>query len=159
MGGEGPAWLASSCRRILQAQRAGLRRLPGSGDGPRWTCWPESRPASPGGSSLLAGRTLPGSILIVRAAAVDPKTPFAVLKQTDSFRIALGENNGQSFYLARLNMKSTEAVAQVKTIAEGFRALVSLNKGIDPEALQADRRPEGGRRRQDAERYLERQGG
>ncbi len=93
-------------------------------------------PGITGRDSLLAGRTLPGSILIVRAAAVDPKTPFAVLKQTDSFRIALGENNGQSFYRARLNMKSTEAVAQVKTIAEGFRALVSLNKGIDPEALK-----------------------
>ena len=91
-------------------------------------------PGITGRDSLLAGRTLPGSILIVRAAAVDPKTPFAVLKQTDLFRIALGENNGQSFYRARLNMKSTEAVAQVKTIAEGFR--VSLNKGIDPEALK-----------------------
>jgi len=33
-------------------------------------------------------------------------------------------------------MKSTEAVGQVKAITEGFRAVVSLNKGMDPEVLK-----------------------
>jgi hypothetical protein len=93
-------------------------------------------PGIAGGESPLAGRTLPGSMFIARAGAVDPKTRCPVLKQADSYRVALGENDGQSFYRARLNMKSTEAVAQVKAITEGFRAVVSLNKGMDPEVLK-----------------------
>ena len=63
---------------------------------------------------------------MARASAIDPKTRCPVLKQAESFRVALGENKGQSFYRARLMMKSTVAVDQVKAIAEGFRALVSL---------------------------------
>jgi hypothetical protein len=89
-----------------------------------------------GADAPLAGRTLPGSVLVARAAAVDPNTRCPVLKQADSFRIALGENQGQSFYRARVNMKSTEAVDQVKTITAGFRAVVSLNKNMAPEVLK-----------------------
>ena len=78
-----------------------------------------------GKESPLAGRTLPGSIFVARASAIDPKTRCPVLKQAESFRVALGENKGESFYRARLVMKSTEAVDQVKAITEGFRALVT----------------------------------
>ena len=67
-----------------------------------------------GRESPLAGRTLPGSIFVARASAIDPKTQCPVLKQAESFRVALGENKGESFYRARLVMKSTEAVDQVK---------------------------------------------
>jgi ribosome-associated translation inhibitor RaiA len=50
--------------------------------------------------------------------------------------VALGENQGESFYRARLTMKSTEAVGQVKAITEGFRAIVSLSKANDPNVLK-----------------------
>ena len=93
-------------------------------------------PAITGEDSPLARRTLPGSMFIARAVAVDPKTRCPVLKQADSYRIALGENDGKSFYRAQLNMKSTEAVAQVKAITEGFRAILSLNKGMDADVLK-----------------------
>jgi hypothetical protein len=93
-------------------------------------------PGITGRDSPLAGRTLPGSMFIARAGAVDPKTRCPVLKQADSYRVAAGENDGKSFYRARLNMKTTEAVGQVKAITEGFRAVVSLNKGMDPEVLK-----------------------
>jgi hypothetical protein len=94
---------------------------------------------SPGiaeGRSPLAGRTLPGSVFVARAAAIDAKTRCPVLKQCDSFRVAMGENAGQSFYRARLNMKSTESVGQVRAIVEGFRAMVLLNKSIAPDAVK-----------------------
>ena len=55
-----------------------------------------------GKESPLAGRTLPGSIFVARASAIDPKTRCPVLKQAESFRVALGENKGESFYRARL---------------------------------------------------------
>jgi len=89
-----------------------------------------------GKESPLAGRTLPGSILVGRASAIDPNTRCPVLKQAESFRIALGENKGESFYRARLAMKSTEAVDQVKAITEGFKALVTLQHGSDAQAMK-----------------------
>jgi hypothetical protein len=89
-----------------------------------------------GKESPLAGRTLPGSIFVARASAIDPKTRCPVLKQAESFRVALGENKGESFYRARLVMKSTEAVDQVKAITEGFKALVTLQHGSDAQAMK-----------------------
>lgn len=94
------------------------------------------RPGITGRESPLAGRTLPGSILVGRASAIDPRTQCPVLKQAESFRIALGESKGESFYRARLVMKSTEAVEQVKAIVEGFRALVSLQHGSDAQTMK-----------------------
>ena len=94
-------------------------------------------PGITGKESALAGRTLPGSIFVARASAIDAKnTHCGVLKQTDSFRVALGENKGESFYRARLVMKSTEAAGQVKAVVEGFKALVSLQHGSDAQAMK-----------------------
>jgi hypothetical protein len=89
-----------------------------------------------GRESPLAGRTLPGSIFVARASAIDPNTRCPVLKQAESFRVALGEDKGESFYRARLVMKSTEAVDQVKAVTEGFRALVALQHGSDVQAMK-----------------------
>ena len=89
-----------------------------------------------GRDSPLAGRTLPGTIFLARASAIDPNTRCPVLKQAESFRVALGEDKGQSFYRARLTMKSTAAADQVKAIAEGFRAMVSLMHGSDAQVMK-----------------------
>jgi hypothetical protein len=86
--------------------------------------------------SPLAGPTQPGSILVVRTSVIDPKIPCPVLKQTESFRIALGENSGESFYRSHAVMKSTEPVQQIKSIAEGFKALVALKHGTDADAMK-----------------------
>jgi hypothetical protein len=93
-------------------------------------------PAITGDGSPLSGRTRPGSIFVARASAIDPNMKCPVLKQTESFRVAMGEYNGESFYRARLTMKSTETVQQIKAIVEGFRALVSLKHGSDPLAMK-----------------------
>jgi hypothetical protein len=89
-----------------------------------------------GSESPLAGRTLPGSIFVARASAIDPKTRCPVLKQAESFRVALGENGGESFYRARLVMKSAEAIDQVKAITEGFQAMMALQHGSDAQAMK-----------------------
>jgi hypothetical protein len=93
-------------------------------------------PAITGSESPLAGRTMPGSIFVARASAVDPKTRCPVLKQANSFRVAMGENNGQSFYRARLVMKSAESAEQVKAVVQGFKAMVSLGGKSDGLAMK-----------------------
>jgi hypothetical protein len=89
-----------------------------------------------GSSSPLAGRTLPGTIFAARASAIDPKIHCPILKQAESFRVALGEDKGQSFYRARLVMKSTQTAEQMKAVVEGFRALVLLKHGSDDLAMK-----------------------
>ncbi len=89
-----------------------------------------------GSGSPLAGRILPGSIFIARASAIDPSMRCPVLQKTESFRVALGESNGRSFYRARLVMKSPEPAEQVKQVVDGFRALVLLHRSSDPLAMK-----------------------
>lgn len=76
--------------------------------------------------SPLGGHVYSGSILLARAIAIPPKARCPVLKQAESFRVALGEHKGKSFYRASLVMKSPEAAVQVKAIADGVKAIASL---------------------------------
>ena len=84
----------------------------------------------------LAGHTHPGAIFVARAAAIDPKIHCPILSQADSFRVTIGENEGQSYYRARLVLKSAETAGQVKAIVEGFQALVSLKYGSDADVMK-----------------------
>jgi hypothetical protein len=81
---------------------------------------------SVGPESPLAGRTRPGSILVGRAAEVDPHTKCPVLRQGTGFRVAMGEWSGSSFYRARLEMQSVEAARQVVDVTAGLAALARL---------------------------------
>ena len=83
------------------------------------------------GDGPLAGRVRPGSILVARAAAVDPDTKCPVLKQGRGFRVALGEAEGRSFYRAKLDMKSATAADEAVAVAKGLAALASLRWGDD----------------------------
>jgi len=85
--------------------------------------------------SMLAGRIRPGSILIARASVVDPKTCCPVLKEGSAFRVALGENAGEIFYRATLQMKTATAAEQVKDVVKGFTSLASLKYGDDQKAM------------------------
>lgn len=87
-----------------------------------------------GGS--LAGRVRPGSILVARAAAVDPETKCPVLRQGKSFRVAMGEHEGQSFYRARLDMKSEAAAGEVENVVQGFTALARLRWGDETATMK-----------------------
>ena len=88
------------------------------------------------GDGPLGGRVRPGSILVARAAAVDPDTKCPVLRQGRSFRVALGESEGKSFYRAKLDMKSAEAADDAEDVVEGFEALGRLRFGDDAAATR-----------------------
>ncbi len=96
----------------------------------------DGKSASVGDKGPLAGRVRPGSILVGRASEVHPETKFPVLKESKGFRVALGENEGMSFYRAMLEMKSAEAAEQAKTVTEGMVALGSLSFGGDTDAMK-----------------------
>jgi hypothetical protein len=84
----------------------------------------------------LAGRVRPGSILVGRAAAIDPGTKCPVLKQGRGYRVAMGERDGTSFYRARLDMQSAEAAEQALDVTKGLAALGSLKFGGDATAMK-----------------------
>ena len=58
------------------------------------------------------------------------------LKQVESFRVALGEHDGKSFYRASLVMKSAEAAAQVKAINDGLKAIGALRFAVDADIMK-----------------------
>lgn len=88
------------------------------------------------GEGPLAGRTRPGSILVGRAVAIDPDTKCPVLRQGRGYRVAMGENDGTSFYRARLEMESEEAARQAEAVTEGFVALGKLRFGDEAAAMK-----------------------
>ena len=86
--------------------------------------------------SPLGGHVYSGTIFLARAIAIRPETRCPVLKQAESFRVALGENEGKSFYRAKLVMKSPEAAAQMKAINDGFQAMGSLKFSGDADVMK-----------------------
>jgi hypothetical protein len=84
----------------------------------------------------LTGRVRPGSIIVARAATIDPETKCPVLRQGRAFRVALGEDNGRSFYRAKLDMKTEVAAEQAEDVVEGMQSLARLRWGDDPTVLK-----------------------
>jgi len=87
------------------------------------------------GQGPLAGGVKSGSILVARAAAVDPETECPVLRQGRGYRVAAGEFEGRSFYRAKLDMKSVEAADLAEDVVKGFEAVVRLRWGGDDDAM------------------------
>ncbi|MGO9111412.1 MAG: hypothetical protein ACLP9L_19470 [Thermoguttaceae bacterium] len=86
--------------------------------------------------SPLGGRPPVGSSFVARAFAIPSETRCLILKQTESFRIALGESDGKSFYHSSLEMKSSEAATQVKAIVDGFKAIGTLRFAGDADVMK-----------------------
>ena len=85
-------------------------------------------------NSALAGPVPPGTTVLVRvtgikSAGLPCKSP--IVKQMESARIVMGENNGESFFKGKAVMTNPEIASQVKTILEGGKALASLQAGGD----------------------------
>jgi hypothetical protein len=78
------------------------------------------------GKSALGGKPPAGASFVARASAIPAKVNCAVLKQTQSLRIALGESKGKSFYHANLVMKTADDATQVKAMADGLKAVGEL---------------------------------
>ena len=64
-------------------------------------------------------------------------TKSPLLKQSKFFGLMLGEHDGESFALARLQARSDEAARQVVKVLEGFHAMATLSGQEHPEALEA----------------------
>jgi hypothetical protein len=86
--------------------------------------------------SPLGGRPIAGATIILRAFDIPADAHCAFLKEAKSIRVAMGENNGKSFYRVRMVMKSPEAAEQLKTIAEGFKAMGSLRFSGDADMMK-----------------------
>lgn len=82
----------------------------------------------------LAGRIPPGTSVLFRiagVAAADCPCHCAIVKKTDSFRLVMGEENGQSFFRTRTVTTDKEVTNQLKDVVEGGRAMALLHCGDD----------------------------
>lgn len=89
--------------------------------------------------SPLAGNIPQGTTVLARLAGVHDiplKHPHPLLKQTESFRFVVGENEGESFFRMRSVMTNPQIVEQVKTVLNGGRALAVIHAGDDPARKQ-----------------------
>jgi len=96
-----------------------------------------TKPNLAGKDSPLAAAVPAGAVVTVRAVGLgDVELPCKspVVKQLDSFSLAVGEDKGEVFLEAKLTVKQTETAEQIKTIIEGGRAMAALVHGDDPEA-------------------------
>ncbi|MGA2618578.1 MAG: hypothetical protein ABSF26_13275 [Thermoguttaceae bacterium] len=88
-----------------------------------------------GSSSPLAGKIPPGTSVLLRVAGIAaadlPGKVPPLVKQIDSARFVVGENEGKSFFRAKANMTNTEVTGQVKAIIDGGVALAKLHCNKD----------------------------
>ena len=89
--------------------------------------------------SSLASSIPPGAILIAGAkdlaeANLHPESPLS--RQVDSALLVVGENQGQVFARATLNVKDAEIAKKIKTVVDGALALAMLAKSDDADALK-----------------------
>jgi len=92
-------------------------------------------------NSPLAGRTKPGTILLVRGEVAGEAAEKPMLRQVEKLRLAIGEYDGKSFLRKRVVMRSEEAAEQAVAVGEGFKALMQLR--VDDEVAQAARVVDG----------------
>jgi hypothetical protein len=83
-----------------------------------------------GSESLLAGATPEGTTVLFRITGIAEaakKAKHLIVKQTESFHLAMGESQGQSFFQERIVMTDPGVVGNLKTITEGIKALGILH--------------------------------
>jgi hypothetical protein len=87
----------------------------------------------------LASAIPPGAILMAGAkdlAEADLHLESPLSKQIDSALLVVGENQGQVFVRATLNVKDAEIAKKMKAVADGALALATLVKSDDADALK-----------------------
>lgn len=93
--------------------------------------------------SPLAVAVPPGAILLARATRLaEAELPFKSppLTQSRSISLAMGEDGGELFVEAELEVKAQETAEQVRSILEGVRAAAELQRGDDPGAVRLIKR-------------------
>jgi len=92
--------------------------------------------------SVLAAKVPADAMLVGRAiglshAKVPEKSPLVnLVKQSDSFCVAFGIKDEVVFVDAELAVKNAETAVQFKNLADGSRAMLSLQLASMPEALK-----------------------
>jgi hypothetical protein len=86
--------------------------------------------------SPLGGHVYPGSTVLARAIQLPEAPDCPVIKDIVSFRIAIGETEGKSFFRESVVAKSPELAKQMKTIAEGFKAMGALSFAGDADMMK-----------------------
>ena len=100
-------------------------------------------PSLAGKGSPLAAEIPAGTMVLARAVGLaGAKLPWKspLVTQSDTFSLALGESQGQSFADAKLVTKSAETAQQVKAVVDGARAMAELQHGNDAEAMKLVRK-------------------
>ena len=69
-----------------------------------------------GKHSALVADIPSGTTFVHRAIDLSANTKCPVLKQAESFQAAMGENKGESFYQARIVMKTGDAAENAKAV-------------------------------------------
>ena len=69
--------------------------------------------------SPLGLRVKPGTIFLARVIALPAKVPNPILKQVESFHVALGEHDGKSFYRASWGHEVARGRSPNKSAADG----------------------------------------
>jgi hypothetical protein len=89
-----------------------------------------------GKHSALVADVAPGTTFVHRAIDLSANTKCPVLKQAESFQAAMGENKGESFYQARIVMKTGDAAENVKASIDGLKGLVALGTALEPDTAK-----------------------
>lgn len=97
-------------------------------------------PSLAGSDCSLAAEIPAGTSIVARVdgladASLPTKSPL--VKQSKSLGLILGEHDGESFALARLQARSDEVAGQMVKVLEGFYAMATLHGQDHPEALEA----------------------
>jgi hypothetical protein len=93
-------------------------------------------PSLAGKDSALVADIAPGTTFLFRATDVGATTKCPVLKQSQCFAVAMGEDKGESFFRAKVVMTSGEAAENLKAVVDGFKALGALRTANNAEAAK-----------------------
>jgi hypothetical protein len=89
-----------------------------------------------GKPSALVADIPAGATFVHRAIDLSANTKCPVLKQAETFQAVMGENKGESFYQARIVMKTGDAAENVKAAIDGFKALAALGTALEPDTAK-----------------------
>jgi hypothetical protein len=96
-------------------------------------------PVLAGKESPLAAAVPAGTVVAARAIGLaDAELPYKspLVTQTETFSVVAGVYRGELFAEARLVARSPELAAQVRSIAEGARAMAELQRSQDQAAVK-----------------------
>ena len=90
-----------------------------------------------GSDAPLRGNVKPGTILLMRATALgkaDLHVNWALAKYLEAVRFSLGEDEGKSFFSARVVCKNEDVAEELKDVVNGAEALAILHVGDNAKA-------------------------